>query len=220
MAVVDCRCSCCERVMEFLHSSNNGNPSARVDANPTKFCSVAYVPRVSEAIKRQIQYFIPEVTIANRPDNKLGQLYSKEKDKIDDMQTSDVVYQITCSCSILYIGETCQKACIRKRQHVNSVTPDNLAKPKTSSASALALHVKTTGHQFDFDSMKVLDRKSNKKKLQISEVNHIIMNKDRTCNHKQDTEHIAPAYSNLLRLYTDNGTGAMFNRNCQLTPAN
>ncbi|KAG4077370.1 hypothetical protein HA402_009771 [Bradysia odoriphaga] len=123
-----------------------------------------------------------------------------QKDKLDDMQQSDVVYRIKCSiCQSMYIGETCQRACTRKQQHKNSVSQTNLAKPKT--ASALALHTKTTGHAFDFDSMKILDRQRNKKKLQISEVNHIIMNREVACNYKQDTEHIAPAYSNILRQY-------------------
>lgn len=95
------------------------------------------------------------------------------------------------------IGETVQKKATRKQQHKNSTSATNLAKPKV--ASALALHTKQTAHQFDFDNMKTLERNTNKRKLQIAEVNHIIMNMERTCNYKKDTANIAPAYINLLR---------------------
>ncbi|KAG4072561.1 hypothetical protein HA402_004650 [Bradysia odoriphaga] len=188
------------KIIHLATAPNTNTARSKNDQPKPKYCSLTYIPKLSEALKRQIEYFIPEVTIANRPDDKLGRIYSKQKDKLTDMQQSDVVYRIKCSiCQSLYIGETCQRACTRKQQHKNSVSQTNLAKPKT--ASALALHTKTTGHAFDFDSMKILDRQHNKKKLQISEVNHIIMNREVACNYKRDTEHIAPAYSNILRQY-------------------
>ncbi|KAG4074349.1 hypothetical protein HA402_008758 [Bradysia odoriphaga] len=188
------------KIIHLATAPNTNTARSKNDQPKPKYCSLTYIPKLSEALKRQIEYFIPEVTIANRPDDKLGRIYSKQKDKLDDMQQSDVVYRIKCSiCQSMYIGETCQRACTRKQQHKNSVSQTNLAKPKT--ASALALHTKTTGHAFDFDSMKILDRQRNKKKLQVSEVNHIIMNREVACNYKQDTEHIAPAYSNILRQY-------------------
>ncbi|XP_037042610.1 uncharacterized protein LOC119078966 [Bradysia coprophila] len=170
------------------------------DNTTPKFASVVYVPGMSESLKKQIKYFIPEVKIADRPTQKLATFYSKEKDKIDKTESSGVVYQFTCpDCNCIYIGETCQKLCTRRQQHKNSISTTNLARTKVSSA--LALHTKTTGHQFDFERIKILDRNSNKRKLQISEVNHIIMNQERACNYKKDSERIAPAYTNLLRQF-------------------
>lgn len=166
------------------------------------FSSLAYVPRVSEALVKKIKYFIPDVTVAHKPEIKLDRFYSKQKDKINDDDISDVVYQVNSQDSeIIYIGETTQKKGVRTKQHKNSVSATNLAKPNL--ASALALHTKTTGEQFDFENIMTLDRNSNKRKLQISEVNHIIMNIERTCNYKKDTANIAPSYFNLLRQHAN-----------------
>lgn len=182
---------------------NENNRTTSSPPGPPRYCSVTYVPKISETLRHQIKYFIPEVVIANKPDNKLGKFYSKNKDKLDPMENSDVVYQVDCQiCSSRYLGETTQKCCMRKQQHRNSCSQSNLNKPKL--ASALAYHTKTTGHQFNFDSMKIIDRNSNKKKLQISEVNHIIMNGDRACNFKKDTAQTAPVYSTILKRYAEN----------------
>jgi len=140
--------------------------------------------------------------VANKPENKLAKFYSKQKDKLNSDDISDVVYQVNSQNSdVIYIGETTQKKGVRKKQHMNSVSVTNLAKEKL--ASALALHTKTTGEQFDFENIKILDQNSNKRKLQISEVNHIIMNIEHTCNYKKDTANIAPSYFNLLRQHVN-----------------
>lgn len=145
---------------------------------------------------------MPEVTVRNRPEKKLDQFYSKQKDKLDNDKASDVVYQLDCvDCDAIYMGETKQKTGVPKQQHKNSVSSAILSKQK--EASALALHTKTTSHQFDFDNIKILERNSNKRKLQIDEVNHIIMNQERTCNYKKDTANIGPSYFNLLRQHAN-----------------
>lgn len=42
----------------------------------------------------ETKYFISEVTVANRPEKKLGQFYSKRK--LDIKELSNVVYQLDC----------------------------------------------------------------------------------------------------------------------------
>lgn len=174
-------------------------------ASTPSYCSLTYVPKLSEQLISQIKYFMPDVTVANKPEQKLDRMYSKQKDKLDDDVISGIVYELNClECDAKYIGETNQKKCTRRQQHKNSTSVTNLA--KTNVASALALHAKQTTHRFDFDNMKTLERNSNKKKLQIAEVNHIIMNMETACNFKKDTSNIAPSYINLLRNYANKDT--------------
>lgn len=102
-------------------------------------------------------------------------------------------------CDQIYIGETTQKLSTRIQQHANSTSETNLNKDNV--ASALAKHAKITGHKFDFSAPKILQQQQNKRKLQISEVNHIVMNQEIACNFKTDSKHIAPTYFNLLHKF-------------------
>ncbi|XP_037045731.1 uncharacterized protein LOC119081096 [Bradysia coprophila] len=96
----------------MIHKASTSNEKKKT------YCSLTYVPKVSESLTRQIKYFLPEVTVANKPEQKLDRYYSKQKDKLDDDQLSGVVYEIDClDCDTKYIGETGQKIGTRKRQH-------------------------------------------------------------------------------------------------------
>lgn len=109
-------------------------------------------------------------------------------------KSSDCVYRIDClGCNKVYVGETTQRLETRIKQH--EATVRSQSEPKT----ALARHAKSTGHALNFDDVHVLEHNNNKRKLQICEINHIILNQHIACNFKTDTASIAPAYSNLLR---------------------
>lgn len=149
-------------------------PSNTENVQRSNFCSVTYVPGISESLTRRIKNFMPDVTLAHKPENKVGTFFCKQKDKIPNTELSDVVYKINCKdCESIYIGETTQKLQSRIRQHINSSSAVNL--PKPDLASALARHCKNHGHSFDFNNVKIVDRHQNKRKLQLSEVNQIII---------------------------------------------
>lgn len=139
----------------------------------------------------------------------VGQVFSTLKDKDDLKKVSNVVYKIPCSCGRVYIGQTSQYLGSRMYQHLYSCKNAEKIKDKT----ALNLHHIETGHRFDFDSVKILDRERIRYKRNVSEMVHISVNN--TLNFRTDTENLSNIYSNLLckfKLYSDqrkNLTGAV-----------
>lgn len=187
-----------ETISKLLHSVYT-NPVARQPRNVSnQFCSIAYIPDVTESLSRRIKYFLPDLQIANRPDLKNSRFFSKQKCKLPLDTTSNCVYQIDCSnCNSVYIGETKRAVGTRMREHQNSIRPQNVSKHTT----ALAQHASEMSHQFNFDQVKVLDRKNNVNKLKTAEVAHIIINKN-ACNFKSDSRTMAASYGNLLNKTT------------------
>lgn len=160
------------------------------------YSSLSYVPGLSESLVKQLEYFIPEVTIASKPVNKLSLLFTNSKDKVAVADQSGCVYSIPCKdCDKMYVGETIQRVGTRTKQHQYDV--DNAHKVNKPT-TALVKHVKATKHDFDFDGVHVLCRERIKRRLQLQEVNHIVMNEARTCNFKEDTDGVTPMYHNLL----------------------
>lgn len=187
-------------ISQIIHSVTNESPQ-RSNNNDrektcTHFCSLSYIPGVTESLSRQINYFTPHVTVARRPDLKNNRFFSKQKQKLPKDMTSNCVYRIDClDCENIYVGETTKLIKSRIYQHNNSVAPQNIIQPKT----ALAAHANDTQHQFDFKNIKILDRKNNLAKLKTSEINHIIMNQNVTCNFKSDSSNISKSFGNILR---------------------
>jgi hypothetical protein len=180
----------------FTSEAPRNTAQAPHSTTNTHYCSLAYVPRVSEALTKRLKYFLPDVTVANRPDFKNTRFFSKQKNKLSTNKTSNCVYQIDCkNCPNVYIGETTTTLEKRMYAHRNSVAPQNVHKPST----ALARHSSTTSHEFNFDNISVLDRNNNKSKLKICEVTHIIKNQHIACNFKSDSSNITRSYGNLLR---------------------
>lgn len=62
--------------------------------------------------------------------------------------------------------------------------------------TALCIHHVDTGHKFDFDKVKILDREWIKFKLGLNEMIFISMNN--TVNFRTDVENLSNIYSNLL----------------------
>lgn len=164
------------------------------------YAALSYVPGLSEPLTKQLKYFLPHVNLAHRPENKNCQFFHKQKDKILPADHSNVVYQVNCnSCDTVYIGETTRKLSHRISQHKTSTLPHNIPKEST----ALVKHISDTGHLFDFEHPKILEHQENRSKLKICEVNQIIMQQEKTCNYKTDSNRIAPTYFNLLRLHAN-----------------
>ncbi len=141
------------------------------------------------------------------------------KQPVDKGDLTGVVYLITClDQDTKYIGETIQRLSTRTGQHENDCSEANLNK-RNKNRTALATHVKETGHKFDFNLVKILKRERNKSKLQIQEVIQIIMHEGETCNFTSDAVVIGPAYGNLLTKYkaTINKTRPTCKNNLQRT---
>jgi len=161
---------------------------------PQRYASLTYVPELSESISKTFQHFVPEVKMAMRPQHKNSSLFANLKSKIPQYEKSGVVYKINCAdCNAVYIGETIQKFGTRKYQHKCDCN-----KQITKNSSALAMHATANKHNFDFEGAKILKTERNKLKLQIHEVNQIIIHEDTACNKKTDKKDFTNTYVNLI----------------------
>ena len=72
------------------------------------------------------------------------------KDRLNRSQQSKVIYKACCwDCDDFYIGETKRRLHDRKTEHFKALA-------KTDNTSAVADHVKTTGHNIKWDHFEIL----------------------------------------------------------------
>ena len=72
------------------------------------------------------------------------------KDRINRSQLSRVIYKASCwDCNDFYIGKTKRRLHDRKTEHFKALT-------KRDQSSAIADHVKTTGHNIKWDHFDIL----------------------------------------------------------------
>lgn len=160
------------------------------------YAGITYMEGVSEIIKTQLTRHAPQLKIAFRPPCKVSQAFTNMKDKLDNAQQSNIVYSIPCiQCGRHYIGETSRCLWERCDQHEKDVA--NIA--KKPNKTALARHVSTTNHQFDFNKAQILRKVRTRGLLKIHEANHIILNEGSVVNFKKDAKHVSPVVYNLIK---------------------
>jgi hypothetical protein len=160
------------------------------------FAGLTYIPGATDAVKRQLLKYAPNLKVACRPPSKVSQVFSDMKHKLETGQNSFVVYKIPCKeCRRVYIGETTRKLYERCSQHETDVKNVD-KKPKKS---ALVQHVHKTKHEFDFGAATILKKVRTKRLLKIHEANQIILHEDVACNFKKDAEYVSPVFYNLIK---------------------
>lgn len=125
---------------------------------------------------------------------RVGDVHTRLKDPTPTMKRSEVIYRIPCECGKCYVGQTSQLLGTRMRQHKYDCKPENHLKDKEKTA--LADHHFTTGHEFLFNAVEVVDVETNWRKRNISEMVHISLND--TVNKREDTMGLSCMYANLL----------------------
>ena len=115
--------------------------------------TLSYIHNTTEKLKRVLQRY--NLQVAVKPVQKLGQVLTKVKDKVPMEKQTGIVYTIPCSdCDMQCVRETGRALQTRKRGHERSV------KQQKVEQSALAEHVKHTGHNINWDNMRPLLRES------------------------------------------------------------
>ena len=154
---------------------------------------------------------------APRPIFKVGNLFTDMKEKLRTGQNSVVVYDIPCGgCHGKkgYLGETTwnlEDRCGPPGGHARDLKNLN----KNPRATALAYHVATTQHKFDFESKRVLKKARHQGLLKIHETNQILLHEGYAVNFKKDADHVTPAFYNLLKR---NERNRDINRNSKCKP--
>jgi hypothetical protein len=125
-----------------------------------------------------------DVLLPKKKKKTLGDILKKHKKKTDILTRKNVLYKVQCEqCPVKYIGQTKQSLGKRLIQHSDACirsgkTSVRALRGDKKTDNGLALHQKTTGHIFDFESVEVIEKEENYWKRIILEGIHIKRGKD------------------------------------------
>jgi len=109
---------------------------------------------------------------------------------------SHVVYKISCkNYDATYVGQTKRQLRTRILEHQKDI------KKKTGTHSVISHH-RIENHNFNWEDITILDNEKNYNKRLISEMVHII--KQKNLNKQCDTEFLSEAYFPLINTLTPN----------------
>ncbi|BHF61179.1 hypothetical protein SprV_0100415100 [Sparganum proliferum] len=129
-----------------------------------KFYSLPYMPRISEAIARQLNQF--GISIAHKPASSLRTTLSRVKDPIPKEQQTNVIYRIPCAnCSSVYVGHTGRRLGTRINEH-------KLAIRRRDPLSLVFAHAIECDHRFNWEGTEVIASANTKQAREFLEAWH------------------------------------------------
>lgn len=183
------------KINDITVKNQNNNSSQNKETN-VRYMRIPYIKKLTanKHIKKIISN--DEIIFAHRPVSTLNTIFTKTKTPINKEQQSNIVYQISCKgnvnpCSKIYIGTTKRSLGTRTKEHESDIK----TKKETT---ALAQHIKYTGHTADLQSAKIIDRENNHNIRTTLESLHIQKNIRKTMNKKEDVDNISSIYNILL----------------------
>lgn len=140
---------CLRAQVRKLYNEENRNQAVHIDK---KFITIPYFNQSSNSYRRHLKKYNINVVFSLHNINNKN--FSNMKDKINKLETSNVVYNIQCGgCDKFYIGQTTQKLRLRFSQHRSDVR----LKP---NSTALTVHANAEGHGFLCSDTKIVDRET------------------------------------------------------------
>ena len=159
-------------------------PTQKID--PSRLIKVPYVRGLSEKLKKCWQPYNFQPVFCSQNSSK--QLFSKLKSSVPPEKASNVVYKIDCkNCEAAYIGVTKRYLGERIRSH----------KYDKNEKTALHQHEREKGHEFNFDTPKVLIREENTRARLYHEAIQI-KRCPNAINYRSDTDVLGVAYNALF----------------------
>jgi hypothetical protein len=144
---------------------------------------IPYVKGTSEQLERVLRKH--GIAIFHKPINTLRHQLVHPKDPTPKELKSGVIYQVKCkTCKSLYIGETARTLKKRLEEH------------KKSATSAINEHCSQTGHQIDWDEVKIVGTESNWTKRKIKEA--IAIRKSKPSLNRDQGWDLPPIFCSLL----------------------
>ncbi|XP_071051221.1 putative autophagy-related protein 11 isoform X2 [Onthophagus taurus] len=143
----------------------------------SKFYKIKYIPTITNKIKAIFKkYEFQEIKLAQYNNNKLTNILSNMKDKIDKTDRINTIYQLECNnCNKVYIGESKQQLHNRIKQHKYDTNQH-----KIINKTALCQHAIKNRHKFNFDTPKVLTTEGDTFNRKNIEAIYITKNINRT----------------------------------------
>ena len=146
------------------------------------FVILGYYLGWAEKINRCLKSHAIKTTM--KPIEKLGNIFSSRKDRIDPFERQGAVYVIPCEdCNLVYAGETKRSFRPRKNEHIRDVRNATI-KSIEDNLTALCKHAVTLDHELDWENSKVLTFETNHHKRRFIESCNINQ-KQNSMNHKK-----------------------------------
>lgn len=190
----------------------NNNHIQEPAADPIIYRSLPYVPSLTPKITRILKREFPNVRIASKTINTTAKIIGNNKDPIESMQQSNVVYQVPCTdCPMVYIGMT--RNYLRQRMYghqtdinkyntmiANGINDTQQQMNEVGGHTALIEHVIKNKHMFDLSEVQIIDRTYKTGNLPILEMCHIA-NTANTVNRRTDVVGLNIIYAGILHTY-------------------
>ncbi len=125
------------------------NPSSNTPRTKA-YITLPYVDGLSQKLRRVFKEF--HVNVGFKPYRTLRKFLVHPKDPVPKGKKCDLIYRVDCQdqqCQASYIGETSQPLKDRFAQH-----------RRASTNSAVFDHQETTGHSFNLEGVRILDRET------------------------------------------------------------
>ena len=125
------------------------------------------------------------LAIYHKPVNTLRQQLVHPKDPTPKESKSGIIYQIRCkTCKRLYIGETARSLKTRMEEH------------RKTTSSAVREHQTDTGHEIDWENVKIIGKESQWMKRKIKEA--IAIRRDKPSLNRDQGWDLPPIFNSLL----------------------
>lgn len=177
----------CQKSKHSTLNNNNNNTS-------NVYFSIPYIEGVSEKIARLLRPHIDGATIAFKNRQRLEVIYSKLKDKIENENRSNIVYQIEClNCdNKQYIGNTSQMLKGRIAGHKSDCNHQYRDK------CVVVAHSMDHNHRFDFENVKILTEENKEYKRNLLE--ELYIKSSETCinSKSKEAKNISNIYNYLF----------------------
>ena len=165
----------------------------RNDNNATNE-SIRYIPApyIKATTERVNKILRPcNVRLGSNPTNTLKSKLCILKDKINDEDKTNCVYQISCGeCPAQYIGQTSREIKTRVKEHQRVVATFD-------PTSLIYQHLQETDHVFNWNSSKFIQSDSNNESRRIISESIYSVRIDNTINRK---EYLPNEYIPLLKV--------------------
>lgn len=177
----------------LIYNSNiYDGPTEDSNQSEIRFKKLPFIKNITNSITTLFKDF-SNIKIAKYNTVKSYNLFSKVKDKTPTLYNNNVVYELPClNCQGCYVGQTAQWLKQRVTQHKSDC---RLGK---NTCAVVGHHLKT-GHNFDYNNVKILCQENNYKSRLFLEMFHINKNKN-AINYKSDTSQLSNIYCNILNL--------------------
>ena len=174
----------------ILKNKHDKSEQIKQNESKTTYISLPFINGISNQIGKLIENKTKLKICYNNKSNLRG-IYTQLKTKIPMELNSGVVYKINCEdCDGTYIGQTKNYLRDRINTHKRSIA-------KGSNETALSQHANSTGHKFNFQTVKILEHEKNHTKRTFKEMIHI--KKTHNINNYTDIQNLSTINNGILQ---------------------